>query len=51
MELLQWGKEHGKISYGICEFIISQKWTELAYLKEHPQEGEVETTFNVYETI
>ena len=34
-----------------CEFIISQKWTELAYLKEHPQEGEMESTFNVYETI
>ena len=51
MDLLEWGKEHGKISYGICEFIISQKWIELAYLKEHPQEGEIETTFNVYETI
>lgn len=25
MELLEWGKENGKICYGICEFIISQK--------------------------
>lgn len=51
MELLRWGKEHGKINYGICEFIISAKWLELKYLRDHPQEGEIETTFNVYETI
>jgi len=25
LELLEWGKENGKISYGICEFIISAK--------------------------
>ena len=51
MESLEWGKENGKICYGICEFIISQKWIELAYLKEHPQEGEIESSFNVYESI
>jgi hypothetical protein len=51
MELLKWGKENGKINYGICEFIISAKWDELAYLKDHPQEGQIESTFNVYETI
>lgn len=51
MDLLRWGKENGKINYGICEFVISAKWDELAYLKEHPQEGEIESTFNVYESI
>lgn len=51
MELLEWGKETGNINYGICEFIISQKWIELKYLREHPQEGKIESTFNVYETI
>jgi len=51
MELLEWGKEHGKINYGICEFIISAKWTELAYLREHPQEGEIGDTFSLYESV
>ena len=51
MDLLRWGKENGKINYGICEFIISQKWMELAYLREHPQEGLVESTYNVYDEL
>lgn len=34
MELLEWGKKHDKINYGICEFIISRKWDELEKLKE-----------------
>jgi hypothetical protein len=51
MELLEWGKENNQITYGICEFIISQKWTELAYLKDHPQVGQVESTFNVYDEL
>lgn len=51
MELLEWGKEHGKINYGICEFIISAKWTELSYLREHPQEGEIGDTFSLYESV
>lgn len=51
MDLLEWGKQHNKINYGITEFIISHKWEELAYLRENPQEGEVESTFNVYESI
>ena len=51
MELLEWGKEHGKINYGICEFIISAKWTELAYLREHPHEGEIGDTFSLYESV
>lgn len=51
MELLEWGKEHNQINYGICEFIISAKWTELAYLREHPQEGEIGDTFSLYESV
>lgn len=51
MELLEWGKEHNCINYGITEFVISHKWEEIEYLKDHPQEGQVESTFNVYETI
>ena len=51
MELLEWGKAHNQINYGICEFIISAKWTELAYLREHPQEGEIVDTFSVYESV
>lgn len=51
IDLLRWGKENGKINYGICEFVISQKWTELTYLREHPQEGLVESTYNVYDEL
>jgi hypothetical protein len=51
MELLEWGKQHGKINYGICEFIISAKWLELKELRDNPQECEIESTFNVYESI
>lgn len=51
MEILDWAKSHGKINFGLLEFVVSEKWNDLQYLKDHPQEGEVESTFNVYETI
>ena len=51
MEILDWAKQYGKITYGILEFVTSHKWEELKYLKDHPQEGQVESTFNVYETL
>jgi len=51
MDILKWGKDHNKINYGIIEFVTSHKWLELQYLKDHPQEGQVESTFNVYESI
>lgn len=35
MELLEWGKNNNQINYGILEFVISQKWTELKYLKDN----------------
>ena len=33
MDLLEWGKANNYITYGITEFVISQKWKELEYLK------------------
>ena len=51
MEILKWAKENNKINFGILEFVSSEKWTDLAYLRDHPQEGEVESTFNVYEAF
>lgn len=51
MEILEWAKEHGHINTGILEFVISEKWNDLDYLRNHPQEGQIESTFNVYESI
>lgn len=51
MEILDWAKEHNHINFGITEFVLSHKWDDLQYLKDHPQEGQVESTFNVYESI
>lgn len=51
MDILDWAKEHNKINFGVLEFVSSEKWNDLQYLKDHPQEGEVESTFNVYETV
>ena len=39
MELLEWGKEHNQINYGITEFIISQKWSELKYIRDNGLES------------
>ena len=41
MELLQWGKDHNQINYGILEFIISQKWLELKYIRDNGLESNV----------
>lgn len=51
MELLDWAKTNNKINSGILEFVCSNGWDSLQYLKDHPQEGQVESTFNVYESI
>jgi hypothetical protein len=51
MDILEWGKEHGYINTGILEFVISEKWNDLEYLRNNPQEGQIESTFNVYESI
>ena len=51
MELLEWAKENNKINIGILEFVCSHGWDSLQYLKDHPQEGQVESTFNVYESV
>ena len=51
MELVKWGKENDLIRVGILEFIASHKWDELKYLKENNVEGEVASSFNVYESI
>ena len=51
MEVLDWAKEHNKINFGILEFVCSHKWEDLKYLRDHPQEGQVESTFDVYETL
>jgi len=51
MEILDWAKSHGKVNFGIVEFICSEKWNDLAYLRDNPQEGQIESTFNVYESI
>lgn len=51
MEILEWAKENDLINFGICEFIASHKWIELQYLKDHPQEGQIASTLNVYESI
>ena len=34
LELLDWAKENGLITFNIAEFIISQKWDDLKKLKE-----------------
>lgn len=51
MELLRWGKRNGKINYGILEFVNSHKWIDLKALKEGNYEGQIESTFNVFESI
>lgn len=51
MEILDWAKANNKITSGILEFVCSNGWDSLKYLREHPQEGQVESTFNVYESI
>lgn len=33
MEALEYGKEHNLINYSILEFIASQKWNEIEYIK------------------
>ncbi len=51
MELLKWGKENNRITFGICEFVISHKWEELRLLKEGKIEGEIASTFEAYDTV
>lgn len=51
MDLLKWGKDNGQIKYNIVEFVASHKWDELKYLKENNVDGEVTSSFNVYENI
>ena len=34
LDLLEWGKENNLINSGICDFVISMKWIELAQLKD-----------------
>ena len=51
MDILKWAKENGKITSGILDFVISQQWIALQQLRDNPQEGIVESTFNVYESI
>lgn len=51
MEILNWAKENGKITSGILDFVISQQWIALKQLRDNPQEGVVESTYNVYESI
>lgn len=41
MELLEWGKANNHINYGITEFVISQKWKELEYLKDNGIESDI----------
>jgi hypothetical protein len=33
MEALEYGKEHNLINYSILEFIASQKWNEIEYIR------------------
>ncbi len=35
MDLLKYAKENGLITYGILEFVISQKWNDIRYIKEN----------------
>ena len=51
MELLRWAKQNNKINYGILEFVNSHKWADLEILKNTKIEGEIEDTFNVFESI
>ena len=51
MDLLKWGKDNGQIKYNVVEFVASHKWDELKYLKENNVDGEVASSFNVYENI
>ena len=51
MELLKWGKENDQIRIGLLEFVASHKWDELKYLKENNMQGEISSSFNVYESI
>jgi hypothetical protein len=41
MDLLEWGKANNYITYGITEFVISQKWKELEYLKNNGIENDI----------
>jgi hypothetical protein len=49
MELLEWGKEHNQITYGILEFIVSHKWLELKYIRDNGLEGNIATEILTYD--
>lgn len=50
MEILDWAKKNNKINYGICEFVLSHKWEELAKLKQDgTTDGEIQSTLEVYD--
>lgn len=51
MEILEWAKTNNKVNSGILEFVCSNGWDALKYLRDNPQEGQVESTFNVYEAF
>lgn len=50
MELLNWAKQNNKIHYGIVEFILSHKWEELEEERKENPYGDINSTFNIYET-
>ena len=43
MEALEYGKEHNLINYSILEFLASQKWNEIEYIRDS---GEVNNYVN-----
>ena len=51
MEILNWAKENDKITSSLVNFVVSKQWEALEDLKNNPQEGTIESTYNVYETI
>jgi len=51
MELLKWGRENKRITYGLLEFCASQKWNDLKLMRDTNFDGEISDTYNLYESI
>ena len=48
MELLKYGRENNLITYGILEFVISQKWNDIKYIRDNGLTGEIAETSDIY---
>jgi len=51
MEILKWARENKRITFGLLEFVSSQKWVDLKLMRESNFDGEVSDTYELYESV